>query len=78
MHPVVLGNEFNDREASGLHPSQWGPSLPWEQESRPGESDRAYWEYNQEEEEQDNQIEMRWSQLRIKYKWEAKFQEGHV
>lgn len=22
MHPVVLGNEFNDREASGLHSYQ--------------------------------------------------------
>lgn len=24
MHPVVSGNEFNDREASGLHPPQQG------------------------------------------------------
>lgn len=24
MHPVVLGNEFNDREASGLHSYQHG------------------------------------------------------
>lgn len=28
-----------------------GHSLPREQESRPGESDRAHWEYDQEEEE---------------------------
>lgn len=50
MHPVVLRNEFNDREASGHHPSQWARSLPREQE---GEKQGLY----REAEERENQTE---------------------
>lgn len=55
MHPVVLGNEFNDREASGLHPSQrGGNSLPREQEPQP----RGY--HQEEKGEGESLVQIRW------------------
>ncbi len=78
MRPVVLGNEFDDRKASGLHVSQQGHSLPREQESWPGESSRAYWGYYQEEEERESQTEIRYSQRKIRQTGEATIREWHI